>query len=95
MNKIYLLILFFFGSINVFAGVEGYDYYKTSSYVEFYNDCFSENDYIDMYDYSTGAYHQIDIERISCMSQGCEIEIYDYYYEEYRYIELEENMSCN
>ena len=95
LNKIYLLILFFFGSIKVFAGIEGYDYYKTSNYVEFDSNCFFENASLDMYDYSTGTYHSIDIEDVSCMSAGCEIEIYDYYFGEYRYIELEEKMSCN
>ncbi len=75
-----------------YAGVDGFDYYSTSNWVEFDEYCFSEGDNIYMFDWETSDWHIVDIEDIACYSSGCEIEIYDYTFSSYRYIELEEDL---
>ena len=91
--KLCMTFIFLIGnSSNLFADTEGYDYYKTSNYVEFDSSCFSSGDELYMFDYETGNYHDVVIESVSCKNSGCDIEIYDYHFSEYRTIELEESM---
>jgi hypothetical protein len=90
--KILLVFIFIFLSTSSYANTEGYDWYLTTSWVEFDGDCFIEGDNIYMYDWSSSNYHIVDIEDIACYSSGCEIEIYDYTFSSYRYIELEEDL---
>ncbi len=93
--KVKSLLLAILCSSNIaFADTEGYDYYKTSNYVEFNSECFSSGDDLDMYDYQTGNYHAIEVQSVQCNGSGCEIEFYDYEFSEYRYVDLEESM-CN
>ena len=75
--KKFLLIFFIFPTF-LYSYPEGYDYYLTSNYVEFDENCFHEGDDLYMYDYSTGSYHMI--------------EIYDYNFGRYRYIDLEDDV---
>ena len=88
---IFLLLCFGLGGIS-YAGVEGYDWYLTSNWVEFDEDCFREGDSFYMYDWSTSNWHIIDIENIGCYRNGCEIEIYDWTISEYRHIDLEDDL---
>ena len=83
------LITLFAESTSINASVEGYDYYKTSNYVEFEDSCFHEGSDTYLYDYRTSNYHNVLIENMDCYQSGCEIEVYDYNFGEYRYITLE------
>lgn len=91
-QKIVFTFIFIFITSSKLYATEGYDYYKTSNYVQFDSYCLSSGDELDMYDYSTSDYHNVEIQNVQCESSGCEIEIYDYTLSDYRYIELEESI---
>ena len=92
MKVILFLLVILSVSNTAFADTEGFDYYKTSNYVEFDSDCFSSGDDLYMYDYQTSNYHVIEVQSVQCNGSGCEIEIYDYEFSEYRNVELEESI---
>lgn len=89
--KKFLLIFFIFPTF-LYSYPEGYDYYLTSNYVEFDENCFHEGDDLYMYDYSTSSYHMIEIYDMDGYDDGDEIEIYDYTFGRYRYIDLEDDV---
>jgi hypothetical protein len=68
---------------------DGYDY-QNGTYVEIErgNLVRSGND-IEVYDYSTGEYHNMTIENINRYGRSVEIEVYDWNNDEYRTLDMD------
>jgi hypothetical protein len=85
MKKIFLFI--FIGiSLNAW---DGYDYDK-SSYVEIDsgNLVRSGND-IEIYDYGSGEYKDVEVQSVESYGGSTEVEVYDYNTGEYRTLEMD------
>ncbi len=88
--KLNLFVLFVLISSTAFAW-DGYDYEK-EAYVEIDkgNLVRSGND-IEIYDYSTGEYKDVEVQDIHDSGSTVEVEVYDYETGEYRTLEMEKD----
>ena len=90
MIKSFLLIIVFLIILSFVLAWEGYDY-ETGNYIEIEkgNLVRSGRD-IEIYDYNTGSYHDVEVESINSWGGSTEIETYDHETGDYRTFEMEE-----
>jgi pyruvate/2-oxoglutarate/acetoin dehydrogenase E1 component len=87
MKKILLLILLL-SSSRIFAW-DGYDYEK-GTYVEIdKGNLVRAGKDIEIYDYSTGQYKDVEVQSIRGSGSSTEVEIYDYSTGEFRTLDME------
>lgn len=68
---------------------DGYDY-ESGSYVEIdKGNLVRPNQDIEIYDYDTGEYKDVEVQSIQGSGSGVEVEVYDYNTDEYRTLDME------
>ena len=85
----YISIASFFLMPLIAQAWDGYDY-ESGSYVEIESgNLVRPGEDIEIYDYGTGEYKNVEVESISGSGSGTEVEVYDYDTGEYRTLEME------
>lgn len=70
---------------------DGYDY-ETGSYIEIEKgNLVREGEDIEIYDYGTGEYKNVEVQDIDSFGSTVEVEVYDYDTGEYRTFEMEKD----
>jgi len=88
MMKILMLLAILFVAFPVLAW-DGYDYDK-GSYVEIdKGNLVREGRDIEIYDYGTGEYKDVEVQSITGSGSGAEVEVYDYNTGEYRTLDMD------
>lgn len=86
--KIILAIIIFLSPIASY-GWDGYDY-DSGSYVEIEGgNLVRSGQDIEIYDYGTGEYNDVEVQSIDSYGSGTEVEVYDYDTGEYRTLEMD------
>lgn len=86
--KVFALILALILPSLVYAW-DGYDY-ESGSYVEIdKGNLVRSGQDIEIYDYGTGEYKDVEVQSIRGSGSGAEVEVYDYDKGEYRTLEME------
>lgn len=89
MKKILLIASILLISSNVNAW-DGYDY-GTGDSVEIQSgNLVREGNDIEIYDHSTGEYHDVEVQDINRYGSTVEVEVYDYDTGEYRTLEMDD-----
>jgi pyruvate/2-oxoglutarate/acetoin dehydrogenase E1 component len=89
MKKIFIFFLGFFILSFDLLGWDGYDYEK-GTYVEIdKGNLVRAGKDIQIYDYSTGQYKDVEVQSIKGSGSNTEVEIYDYSTGEFRTLDME------
>jgi len=88
MKKIIIAIVIFLAPFSVSAW-DGYDYEK-GAYVEIdKGNLVREGEDIEIYDYDTGEYKDVEVQSITGNGSGAEVEVYDPDTGEYRTLDMD------
>jgi len=87
MRSLCILFVVLFSSSAI--AWDGYDYDK-GSYVEIdKGNLVREGEDIEIYDYGTGEYKNVEVQSITGSGYGAEVEVYDYDTGEYRTLDMD------
>lgn len=87
MKKLMAALLLIIPSLSY--GWDGYDH-EAGSYVEIgKGNLVREGQEIEVYDYGTGNYNNVEVQSVTGSGSGAEVEVYDYDSGEYRTLDMD------